>query len=594
MKYKVFGFEFYNPKINKEDFPAYNTEKCLDTRYIKKISPLFWQEHCVECAMPLCYETCEHYKRRSDGRCLLFYNGIEYVHNNKAILGRNAIIRMRTWAKLETLFFPASYSYSNYRMMSRLYGIIAKAAQYTKWGYGKRLFYYMKEYISRKVGNIKTDIPEMLILEMINPNKDFTLILESRSKKNILSRQELNIKHGFSRNVVYTSSLVSNNEEINALSLYPSNGEEEELYIISLEMMTLDNDYKKRFLAENSRKVKLVVWDCDGTLWDGVISEDGIEGIKIKKDIIKLIDEFDKKGIINSICSKNEYAIVEEALKKFGIWDKFVAPQINWEYKSGNIKHIASLLNLNVDSFVFVDDTDNELNEVHDNCLGIRTIHANEILNKSKEEIFNIPMTEESSVRRQSYQEMLVRIREEKNLNISHDDFLLSCDMKMHICKPNVNEYERCNELIQRTNQLNLSGKRLSKDEMISLIDNPNYYTYRIRVNDKYGDYGLVGVAIFHQIDDVLSLEHFVFSCRAARKKLEPSFFVYIIEHFKTKGIKKIQLLCQKTKKNKLMQDTLLESNIFKLTGKSNEGFTLEVGVDKKDLPKATCSFYED
>ena len=590
----MFGFEFYNPKNNENSFPDYNAEKCLNPGYIKKVTPLFWQEHCVECAMPLCYKTCEHYKRRADGRCLLFYNGIEYVPNKKAILGRNAIIRMRTWGKLETLFFSYSSSYFAYRIMSGFYGIIAKFSQHTKWGYGKRLFYYIKEYISRKIGNLKMDIPEMLVLEMVNPNKDFTLILESRSKRNVLSRQELKIKKGFSRNVVYTSTLAGNNERINALSLYPSNGEEEDLYIVSLEMVTLDKEYKKRFLTESSTKVKLVVWDLDGTLWDGVISEDGIEGVKIKNDIVELINEFDKKGIINSICSKNDYTLAEEALKKFDLWDKFVAPQVNWEYKSGNIKHLAKLLNLNIDSFVFVDDTENELSEVQDNCPGIRVVHVDDILQKSREEIFDIPITEESLVRRKSYQEMLLRIRDEKNLNVSHDEFLLSCDMKMHINKPDSSEYERCNELIQRTNQLNLSGKRLSKAEMISLIKNPEYYPYRIRVDDRYGDYGLVGFAIFHKVDDVLSLEHFVFSCRAAGKKLEPSFFVYIIEKFKNIGIRKIRLICKKTKKNKLMQDTLLESNIFKIIEKNDVGFTLEVCTDKKDLPNATCAFFED
>ena len=119
------------------------------------------------------------------------------------------------------------------------------------------------------------------------------------------------------------------------------------------------------------------------------------------------------------------------------------------------------------------------------------------------------------------------------------DSFLRDCKMTMHIRTPEENEYERCYELLQRTNQLNISAQRLSESELLSILSSPDYDCYRIKVDDKYGDYGLVGFAVFNTQDDqTVVLKHFVFSCRAARKKLEQSFFEEIMDVYSKKATK--------------------------------------------------------
>lgn len=97
--------------------------------------------------------------------------------------------------------------------------------------------------------------------------------------------------------------------------------------------------------------------------------------------------------------------------------------------------------------------------------------------------------------------------------------------MKVEIAKPGEFEVMRCYELLQRTNQLNISGERLTLEEVKSVIASDDYDCYRIKVHDKFGDYGLVGFAVFDIKNNLtVILRHFVFSCRAARKKNRTKF----------------------------------------------------------------------
>ena len=150
----MFGYEFSDKKSNKP-FPEYDSTQAISSENIERVVPLVWQEHCVECGMPECYKTCQRYQKRCDGRCKLFKNGIEYTRNPKAIFKQNAIIEMREWGKLQTFFFPAVYSYNTAKLINNFYILLAKFAQFGKTGNMRRLFYYAKEFFSRKIGNRK-------------------------------------------------------------------------------------------------------------------------------------------------------------------------------------------------------------------------------------------------------------------------------------------------------------------------------------------------------------------------------------------------------------------------------------------------------
>ena len=578
----MFGFEFSNKKQNKA-FPEYDPMQAISPEHIERIVPLVWQEHCVECGMPECYKTCNRYLHRCDGRCRLFKNGIEHIKNPKAILGQNAVIEMREWAKLQTFFFSSVFSYKAGRRINTFYVLLAKLAQLTKKGSFRRFFYNVKEFFSRKIGYKKNcdKLPEFLVFELLNDDSTYSLSLENHSSNKVLYRTTLKVQPGYNRFLIPTKDLNFKPDEKCSLCIYSCEGKEITLNIISLEMVDFNENGRKTILPASEKNVKLVVWDLDNTVWNGILSEDGVDGISLNDEIISMIKELDSKGIINSIASKNDYDRVMPVLQHFGIEEYFISPMINWNPKSENIKELSRNIDLSMDTFVFVDDNANELQEVLTNCMGIRVCNVKDITSFIKGPAFDVPITAESRNRRKMYQEASLRNRTALQYEDHIDDFLKDCKMIMHIAPPSEGEVERCFELLQRTNQLNISAQRLSRTELEELLSSEKHDCYRIKVDDKYGDYGLVGFAVFEKENaNTVILQHFVFSCRAARKKLEQFFFERIIDIYKVKGYKTLSLVCKKTDRNALMQSVLTECGLFEKRDESKDNFVLTTPID--------------
>lgn len=596
----MFGFEF-SEKKNRLTFPEYPAAEAVSPDSIEAVTPLIWQEHCVECAMPACYATCTHYKKRVDGRCKRFQYGIERSGNKAAIFGQNAMIDMDEWAKLETFFFTRKMTCSTAGRYNRLYNFLAWTAKTFRTGKARRLCYYAKEWISRKTGYEKRadfragDLPRYLLCEIMNPGEAYALILENKANDQIVARKKLPVNKGFNRFWILTAELSYQEGQSNYLSIYTEENLPQRVYFISLAMVDIKQDCLEKYFPEPSKKVKLVIWDLDHTLWDGTLVEDGKEGVKIKTDILDIIKNLDAKGIVNSIASKNDEDRAMEALRYFGIDEYFVAPMINWGPKSKNIRAIEQALDIAMDTFVFVDDTENELREVYTNCPGIRVCSAADIGPYVGRDFFDVPVTEESRHRRQSYQEIALRNADALHYQDNITQFLLDCRMKMHISPPSDNEHERCWELLQRTNQLNISAQRLSKEEMENILSSAKYECFRIKVDDKYGKYGLVGFAVFEVSGTETSvLRHFVFSCRAARKRLEQTFFEHMMVYFKSHGFQSMKLDCRKTEKNALMQSVLMESGLFEIVRSTDSSFELAADLNREFVPSGTAEVFDD
>lgn len=559
----MFGFEFAD-KQNHHTFPQYDIEMAVKPEAISSIAPLVWQEHCIECAMPACYGTCIHYKPRSDRRCKLFKYGIERFNNKKAILEQNIVIDMDEWAKLETFWFTSGISYEECKKINNKVVILGNIAQILKIGKLRRFSYYIKEYYTRKIGDKNKNIPHFFLCEIVNEENPYILNLENRANDKIIYRVNLKIKKGFNRFVIPTSELNFADCHRNNLLIYPNGNKPQIINFVSLELVTFKSEYLEIYLPKSDKKVKCVVWDLDNTLWEGILGEDGIEGVKVKPQIVEIIRELDAKGIVNSIASKNYEDKAIEALTHFGIYDYFVCPMINWEAKSKSIKSIVKTLDISIDTLVFVDDSFFELNEVRENCLGIRVCDAFGIEEYIKDEAFDVPVTEDSKRRRESYKDIAIRNKALEEHSDNFIEFLKSCQMEARVAQPSETETMRCYELLQRTNQLNISGERLTLDEVKKIQNSNDYDCYRIKVKDRFGDYGLVGFAAFEKkTNDDIVLHHFVFSCRAARKKIEQEFFEYIIEKYRKLGFKKLELICKITEKNGLMREVLADSGLF-------------------------------
>ena len=253
------------------------------------------------------------------------------------------------------------------------------------------------------------------------------------------------------------------------------------------------------------KKIKLVVWDLDDTLWHGTISE---EDVDLPDENIVFIHDLIDKGIMNSVCSKNDFDIAHSALEYAGLWDLFIFPRISWQSKGENIKLIIKDAQLRAENVLFIDDNHGNLEEAKFYNPGLMTLDASNI-SSLKAQMKNIPALDIEHVRLQQYK--LLETRSEARERAANNlDFLRQSKICVTIIKNANNELDRTYELVQRTNQLNFTKKRSTKEELQVLLNQTDLVSGCIHVTDRYGDYGIVG---FYAVR-AGKLEHFLFFCR--------------------------------------------------------------------------------
>lgn len=549
----MFGLEWSKKNAKAEgqevDFSKYSDDIISN---ISEISPLMWGEHCLECAVPECYKNCKKYSPRRDKRCKRFENGIEKISGSNGAMGYAVKVSFREWGKLETYLLPTTMKYKNLCRWDRFFRFNTAIAKFLPTYYPRRFLYLAREYFARKLGSKRGKRPQMLLAEFINPNDKYNLILETKTAEKTLYRTSLTINPGFNRFMIPFSELKFDEKEKTMLSVFPENDNEVDVYICSLDLITLKKPVSQ---CISMPKIKCVVWDLDNTVWNGVLSEN--DNVVLKDNVVEAIKELDRRGILNSVASKNDFEEAKKKLCEFGIDQYFLAMQINWGMKGDSIKKIAKILDIGIDTFAFVDDMQYEREEVQSSNPLVRTFDANDIEGLMSCPDVDVPITEASATRRQSYVEIANRNSELESFEGNLADFVKTCDICVTSRKPLEEEYERCHELIQRTNQLNLSGQRLTYEELVEYFNSSKYLTQAIRIKDKYGDYGLVGVAIYEIQTDTVILCHFVLSCRAARKLIEQSYFDNMVTRLRERGISKLVIKCAITQKNALLRSSI-------------------------------------
>lgn len=289
---------------------------------------------------------------------------------------------------------------------------------------------------------------------------------------------------------------------------------------------------------------KCIVWDLDNTLWNGVLLEG--DEIILNESIKNTIIELDKRGIINSIASKNEEKRAMDVLKQLNINEYFVLPQINQNIKSNSIHRIAKALNLNLNSFAFVDDQDYELEEIRYELPQVLCINA-----RDADKILDMPefnpdvITESASKRRQMYQDDILRTSYEEEYEGPKEEFLKSLNMVLRIRKAELSDLKRIEELTIRTHQLNTTGYTFSHEELCSFLSDPHYMLLIADMNDKFGDYGEIGVTLIHCANNIWTIKLFLMSCRVMSRGIGQVFIANIIHRAKDAGVK----LCAEYKK---------------------------------------------
>lgn len=298
--------------------------------------------------------------------------------------------------------------------------------------------------------------------------------------------------------------------------------------------------------------IKCIIWDLDNTVWDGIISETG--RVVLNHNIIEVIDKFNKRGVVNSICSKNDYDTAKRKLIELNIWDMFIFPQINWGIKSLNVKRIITSLHFKEEDVLFVDDSEFEVDEVKSVFPLINTCFPYEY---EKFDLFfdgiSQIKTSEVNNRIQMYKDEVKRIDAEERFQMNRVDFLNSCNIKMVISRACLDDLERISELIDRSHQINSTGISIEKSKLIEMItDDKNYDILVSSVHDDYGDYGRAGLLVAHKSDNY-EIMLFIVSCRLMGKGISQALLSYTINEIMDDKYKKQVFYFKRNKYNRSM-----------------------------------------
>lgn len=535
------------------------------------IIPSIWSEHCVECSAPTCYKTCSIYKKRLDGECIRIQGGIVPLGYTGNKLMSGAQLRFNRWAKIECLYGARGIDREKvlqiYKFLNTIGNWGSRIAEKLpgnekKWIVTKGIYSIrqkaLRTFLNKK-GKICSDITLKILAKAPSTTK---YIIEIKDSKKLLYRNSISINTEL-REVCINLPVIEGNE-YKFMCLYPENYDQEnELYVEYIELV--GNVLESVSNVDNTpKKVKCVIWDLDNTLWNGTLIES--ETVKIRDEIVDLIHWLDERGIVNSICSKNDYKTAMKKLEEFGLKDLFVFPKINWNPKSVNIQQTIQQMNISSDTIVFVDDMAFEREEVKSAVKDITIVDQNEILKYIKTSRFQVAVTDDSKNRRQTYHMIEQQQEEQKAWKGDIDDFLRNCKMQLTVGRPFDNEVQRCFELLQRTNQLNASGRRLGLEAVKKYCQSDMFETSVLICEDKFGSYGLVGFAIIEK-KEVPIITDFVISCRVANKKVEHAFIKNLAK--KSNG-ERIRICYKKTDRNGPIFKVVTDLNM-ELVNKENE-----------------------
>jgi FkbH-like protein len=353
--------------------------------------------------------------------------------------------------------------------------------------------------------------------------------------------------------------------------------------------------------AEKISPKKCVVLDLDNTLWGGIIGEDGLGGIQLGDDFPgKAYREFQRhllylksKGVLLAVASKNN---PEDAYEVFDKHDAMVlsrkdiaAFEIHWESKVESIKRVAKKLNIGVDSLVFVDDNPKEIGEVTERLPDVSCVMVPEELAYlpgllAETDFFDFAEVTDEDRRRT---EMMAadNIRQQTQETMSEEEFRKSLNLEIDVFAAQKQHLARVTQLINKTNQFTMTTIRRTQDEVEALINSKDALVLGMDIKDKYGDYGLVGVAILKKKNQSCVIDTLLMSCRVLGRGAEGTFIAKIAEATKTLGCDELRGKYIPTAKNAMVKDLYKRFN-FTYDAQTGEWMvkTAEVRQAPKDI----------
>ena len=276
-------------------------------------------------------------------------------------------------------------------------------------------------------------------------------------------------------------------------------------------------------MAACSEPVRLIIWDLDETFWNGTMTEGGLRYSSANHDIVVTLAQ---RGIMSSICSKNDMDTVRTVLEEHDVWNYFIFPSINWEPKGQRLASLIEAVQLRPESAMFIDDNPLNLAEAKHYVPEIQTADVGLIPSMLTDPRFT-GKDDSGLTRLAQYKVLETRKVDWLAAGSDNQTFLNASDIRVTIDYDVDTHIDRAVELINRTNQLNFTKKRLPEDaegarkELRSLISRYDAFAGLVKVNDRYGDYGHVGFFVLLGVHKRSGLVHFCFSCRTLNMGIE-------------------------------------------------------------------------
>lgn len=340
-------------------------------------------------------------------------------------------------------------------------------------------------------------------------------------------------------------------------------------------------------LAVRGRTVKCVVLDLDNTIWGGVIGDDGLEGIVLgdldDSSVFRLFQmyllELSRRGIVLAVCSKNNDALARKVFQEHPdmvLKEEHIAVFVaNWNDKATNIRFIRDKLNISFDSMVFLDDNSFERNLVRQLIPDVIVPELPEDPALYLRAISNLNLFETSSFSTiDSQRNELYQVQQKRELEKEHfvsiNEYLKSLETKVIFKYFEINNLSRISQLIQRSNQFNLTTRRYSEIECFQIMNDDKYIAFSVTVRDKFGEFGLVNVVILRKFENFLEIDTFLMSCRVLQRGIEQYAMNKIFVIANTLKFDYIKGQYIKTNKNSIVENFFYQFG-FEIKNNDNE-----------------------
>ena len=437
---------------------------------------------------------------------------------------------------------------------------------------------YLNDYFENNFKKIFNQLENTLSK---NKNKNITLFLFLKKTNNIIIDKEYLIQ----TNIFVNRILKLSSENFKLIF----NLNEKKEFFSTRNKFLLRCPFSAEGLSSISKQVsqipeeklfkpfKLLILDCDNTLWGGTIGEDGVESIKYSEDgegkifekIQKHFKKLKKMGFMLSICSKNNSRDVWNAFRLRNMHLKkndFLFPKINWEEKAKNINEILNAFSLREHDVLFIDDQKIEIDKVKKKFKNISTLHVND-LSQYYEDILALKrlqkfeISNEDKKKHNSYK-LKKKYQEFKEAKNNFDEIFTELNQKISFIDIKKSNILRTEQLFNKTNQFNFTTNRYNKDELLMLSKNNASKIKLISLQDKFGNHGVIGCVHYKKINNEVYIQDFILSCRILSRKIEEYIVFIIKKKFKNNNV---YLEYIKNDQNKDLISIFLKKNYFKL-----------------------------